>query len=94
MITVREVAETIMRACGRNDLAIEYAAPRPGDVAALHAETSRAADILQYHAEIPFGDGIAQYVSWFQEHHPDPADLLEEKIENWTLPDKIAVGAT
>jgi len=86
MITIREVAETIMRACGRNDLSAEHASPRPGDVAALHADTSRAAEILQYRAEIPFAEGIARYVDWFQRHHLDLSDLLEEKIENWTLP--------
>jgi UDP-glucose 4-epimerase len=93
MISIREVAETIMRVCGRNDLSVEHASPRPGDVAALHADTSRAAEILGYRAEIPFGDGIARYVDWFQTHHPDPSDLLEEKLENWTLPQVKSSGA-
>jgi UDP-glucose 4-epimerase len=93
MITIREVGETIMRACGRNDLSIQYASARPGDVIALHADTSRAGEILRYRAEIPFGDGIARYVDWFQRHHPDPSDLLEEKIENWTLPQVESSGA-
>src|SRR5262249_36175952 len=93
MITIREVAESIMQACGRNDLSIQYASPRPGDVAALHADTSRATKILRYRAEVPFGDGIDYYVSWFRRHHPDPTDLLEEKIENWTLPQSTGLGA-
>jgi UDP-glucose 4-epimerase len=86
MITIREVAEIVMCACGRNDLSIQYASPRPGDVAALHADTSRAAEILRYRAEIPFEQGIRRYVDWFQTHHLDPSDLREEKIENWALP--------
>jgi UDP-glucose 4-epimerase len=93
MIRIREVALTIMHACGRNDLSIEYASPRPGDVAALHADTRRAAEILQYRAEIPFADGVSRYVDWFQRHHLDPSGLLEEKIENWTLPDETRLGA-
>ncbi len=93
MITVREVAEAVMSACGRNDLSIQYASPRPGDVTALHADTGRAAEILHYRAEIPFVDGIARYVDWFQRHHLDPSDLLEEKIENWTLPQDKRLGA-
>jgi UDP-glucose 4-epimerase len=82
-----------MCACGRNDLSIQYASPRPGDVTALHADTSRAAEILHYRAEIPFADGIARYVDWFQRHHLNPSDLLEEKIENWTLPQDKRLGA-
>src|SRR5262245_11017197 len=93
MITVCEVAATIMRACGRNDLSIHYASPRPGDVTALHADTSRAGEILHYRAEIPFTDGVARYLDWFKRHHPDPLDLLEEKIENWTLPQGKRLGA-
>jgi UDP-glucose 4-epimerase len=86
MITVREVAQTIMEICGRNDLAVELARPRPGDVHVLRADTRRAADILNYRAGIGFEDGIRRYVDWFRRRHPDPATLLESDVENWTMP--------
>jgi UDP-glucose 4-epimerase len=86
MITVREVAQTIMHVCGRNDLAVESAHPRPGDVHVLRADTRRASDVLGYHASIGFEDGIRRYVEWFRRRHPDPAGLLETTLENWTMP--------
>jgi UDP-glucose 4-epimerase len=75
-----------MHVCGRNDLAVESARPRPGDVHVLRADTRRASDVLGYHASIGFEDGIRRYVEWFRRRHPDPAGLLESTVENWTMP--------
>jgi UDP-glucose 4-epimerase len=94
MITVKEVAQTIMRVCGRNDLGVELARPRPGDVHVLRADTRRAAELLGYRASIGFEDGIRRYVDWFREHHPDPAILLESTVENWTMPETRSRAAS
>jgi UDP-glucose 4-epimerase len=91
MITVREVAETIMRVCGRNDLSAQNANARPGDVHALHANTERAAEMLGYRASVSFEDGIRRYVDWFLSHYPDPSSMLEDQLENWSMPQQ-AVG--
>ena len=58
-----------------------------GDLTTLHADTSRAAEILHYTAETPF------CALCRQRHHPDPSALLEEKIENWTLLQDKRLGA-
>jgi len=86
MITIREVAQTIMHVCGRNDLAVETARPRPGDVHVLRADTGRASEVLGYRASIGFEDGIRSYVDWFRRRHPDPSSLIESAVENWTMP--------
>lgn len=86
MITVREVAEAIMRACGRNELGVSLSRPRPGDVGVLAADTRRAAEELGYRADIVFDEGIRRYLIWFHERHPDPSRLLETNIENWVMP--------
>lgn len=91
MITVREVAETIMRVCGRNDLGVQVSRPRPGDVKVLAADTTRAANVLSYRAEIAFEEGIRRYVSWFRDCHPDSSALLESDVENWEMPSVIKV---
>jgi UDP-glucose 4-epimerase len=93
MITVREVAQTIMHVCGRNDLAIETARPRPGDVHVLRADTGRASEVLGYRASIAFEDGIRRYVDWFRRRHPDPSGLLESAVENWTMPATATTAA-
>jgi UDP-glucose 4-epimerase len=86
MITVREVAETVMQACGHNDLNINFSRPRPGDVKVLAADTRRAATILGYSAEVAFTEGVRRYVDWFRSRYPDASILLEDKVENWDLP--------
>jgi len=50
------------------------------------SDTHRASDWLGYQAEIPFVSGVRRYVNWFRQRYPDPAILLEDKIENWKMP--------
>ena len=86
MITIREVAEAIMSACGRNDLNVTISGPRPGDVNVLAADTRRASELLGYRPRISFNEGIHQYIAWFRELHPDPSILLEDRVQNWDMP--------
>jgi UDP-glucose 4-epimerase len=88
MITVGEIAALIMQACGRNELAVEFSRPRPGDVHVLRASTGRAAERLGYRAEIAIDDGIKRYLNWFCSRHPDPSIMLEPDAENWRMPDQ------
>jgi UDP-glucose 4-epimerase len=89
MITVGEVAKATMRACGRNDLGVSLSKPRPGDVTVLAADTRSAKDTLGYCPEIAFDEGIRHYIEWFRKRHPDPSQLLEPTIENWTMPTRV-----
>lgn len=86
MITISEVADAVLRACGRTDLAPHYDRPRPGDVIALQADTTRARELLNFQAAIDFDRGLEQYIQWFVSHYPDPSLLLEDRLQNWELP--------
>jgi UDP-glucose 4-epimerase len=86
MITVREVAHAITRMCQRPDLAPVFTGARPGDVHALHADTGLARSVLGFSTDIAFEQGLERYLAWFTRRHPDPAALLEDKVENWELP--------
>lgn len=86
MITISEVANAVLRACGRTDLAPQYDQPRPGDVIALQADTARARELLNFQATIDFDSGLEQYIRWFVSHYPDPSLLLEDRLQNWELP--------
>lgn len=86
MITVSEVAAAVLRACGRTDLAPQYDDPRPGDVIALQADTTRAREVLNFQASIDFDRGLKQYIQWFVSQYPDPSLLLEDRLQNWELP--------
>lgn len=86
MVTVREVAQAVVRACGQPHLEPVFIEPRPGDVMALQADTSLARDVLGFTAAIDFAEGLGRYIDWFRQHHPDPASLLEAEVRNWRLP--------
>ncbi|HME26129.1 MAG TPA: GDP-mannose 4,6-dehydratase [Acetobacteraceae bacterium] len=92
MVTVREVAQTVLRAVGRNDLSVTLHAARPGDVHRLHADNSRAAELLGFRPRVAFEDGVQRYADWFRARYPDPAALLEENVENWTMPAEVTAS--
>jgi UDP-glucose 4-epimerase len=87
LVTVREAAEAVLAACGRNDMTIAYHPARPGDVHRLHADTRRAAELLGYRPQIGFADGLRRYLEWFRARHPDPSSLIEDQVKNWRMPD-------
>jgi UDP-glucose 4-epimerase len=87
MVTIQEVAETVLKVCGRNDLSADLYRPRPGDVHVLAADTRRASEWLGYRAEIPFEAGVGRYVDWFRQTYPNPKELVEDQIENWAMPE-------
>lgn len=86
MVTVHEVATTVLKTLGRNDLAIEFADPRPGDVHRLRADTTKAEQRLGYEARVEFAQGVAKYVDWVRMRFPDPSALLDTKVVNWSMP--------
>jgi UDP-glucose 4-epimerase len=86
MISVQQVANEVIQAVGRNDLAVEHIGGRPGDVHVLSADTSRARSELGYHTEINFKQGLRRYLDWFRGRHPDPSKLIEAEVVNWTMP--------
>ncbi len=86
MLTIRDVARSVARLCGRPDLEPLFIEPRPGDVAVLQADTSLARQLIGYTAEIDFEEGLRRYIDWFRDRHPDPAILFEKEVRNWRLP--------
>jgi UDP-glucose 4-epimerase len=89
MVTIAAVARAVMQVCGRNDLATTLSAPRPGDVHVLRADTRRAAELLEYRAEIAFDEGLRRYVDWFRSRNLEPSALLEHEVENWRMPETV-----
>lgn len=94
MISVQQVAAEIIDSVGRNDLAIDHIAGRPGDVHVLSADTSRARKELDYRAEIDFRQGLRRYINWFRSRHPDPSKLIEAEVVNWIMPSAQSGRAT
>jgi UDP-glucose 4-epimerase len=86
LVTIRELANAVLRHCARQDLGVQLASPRPGDVHRLVADTRRAKALLRFEPEVELDEGIARYLQWFRATHPDPRKLLEANPVNWQLP--------
>jgi UDP-glucose 4-epimerase len=86
MVTVRQLADLIVRLCGRADIAPLFIEPRPGDVRALRADTRLARETLAFFPALNIRQGLRRYIDWFRTNHPNPADLLKDDIRNWRLP--------
>lgn len=61
-VTVRGLAESVVRLCGNASVGLIDAPERPGDVPASEADTSRAAEALGFHADTSFEEGLAELV--------------------------------
>jgi UDP-glucose 4-epimerase len=85
-VSIRQVAETVIQECGRNDLSLELAPERPGDIHCLIADTGKALRTIGFTPGVDFAEGIKRYIAWFRTQYPDPSELLERDVENWTLP--------
>ncbi|MDX2257495.1 MAG: GDP-mannose 4,6-dehydratase [Hyphomicrobiaceae bacterium] len=86
MVTVGEIADRVLAALGRNDLTVAIHGARPGDVHQLHADTAKANRLMGYTANIAFEEGLERYLAWVRRTYPDPKVLIEDTIENWTVP--------
>jgi UDP-glucose 4-epimerase len=86
LVTIAEVAHAVGVVCGRPELLPVRAAPRPGDVHRLQADTRRAHTTLGFRPEVDFEDGLRAYVNWFNVTYPDPSGLLERDVQNWHMP--------
>lgn len=92
MITIKEVAEQVMKALGANDLSIRYMEKRIGDVYQLHAATDKAEKLIGYRAQIPLAEGLQRYIEWFRLNRPAPEKLLRHNPINWNMPDSKSLG--
>ena len=82
-ISINEVARTIIDVTG-SESDIKYLPDRPGDVLRLFADNKRFQQLTGWTPQIPFAEGLAKTVSWFQQQPDSPVAMLKrEKAINW-----------
>jgi len=87
-VTVKRVAEIILRSLGREWLGIAHAPERPGDVRRHFADIGLARRLLDFTPTVSIEEGIRRYVDWLRGSASDPRVLLAEQEQvNW-LPQK------
>lgn len=70
-VPLRVMVDTLAAALGVTPR-IELAPPAPGDVRMTCADLGRSETVLGYAPRVPFEEGIARFVAWFDEVHARP----------------------
>lgn len=62
-VTVKELAASFEEISG-DPLKVTYGPPRPGDVAGVYTVSTKAADVLGWHAELSETDAVRDAIAW------------------------------
>jgi len=82
--TVREVADAVLHAAGREDLEPQIGPPRPGDVHLHYADTTKAQRTISWQPTIALEEGVAKLVEHLRNTGADFEEMLtEERTFNW-----------
>lgn len=94
-VSIKRIAELLLKQLGREDLGIEWQPERPGDVHRHYADVKRLQDATGWKPAIDIERGLQLYIDWFKNEYPDPAKLLAEcQTHNWKLDSNAKVPAT
>jgi len=66
--TVGEVVEAILKAAGRDDLAVQYDETKPTALPFRMADTTKAQVLLGFKPSISLEEGLADTVAWYKEN--------------------------
>ncbi|MBI4670246.1 MAG: GDP-mannose 4,6-dehydratase [Chloroflexi bacterium] len=83
-VNLRDLAQIVLDTLPDSQSAIEYQAPRPGDVLRHFADISKAKRVLGFEPKIEIRQGVKRYVDWLMRSEFDPREMLsQEKLRNW-----------
>ena len=74
-ITIKKLAEKIVKLTPDTNSGIVYTESRPGDVQRLLCDSSRVRKRLDYKPNISLEEGLSRVIAWFREH--------ADELENW-----------
>jgi UDP-glucose 4-epimerase len=83
-VSIRDIAQIVLRAVGREELGIRYAPERPGDVRRHFADIGRAVATLGFRPTLSIEEGVRLYVAWLRSQPVEPRVLLgQQDPMNW-----------
>lgn len=83
-ISVRDLADTVLRVTGNPNGVIVHEEPRPGDVLRLWADASKARKLLGYSPQVSLDNGLQRLLEWYRSQDKTPEQLLaDEVVKNW-----------
>lgn len=85
-VSIKEIAEKLLKALDRTDLQPEYKPERPGDVHRHYADVRKLQETTGWKPNIHIDEGLKLYVDWFKRTVPDPKALMADiQEQNWKL---------
>jgi UDP-glucose 4-epimerase len=82
-VSIRDIATMLLEILDAPDLTLEYADPRPGDVASHWADMTKARRVLGFEAVVSIEEGLRRYVHWLQNGGADVETAEPEVVCNW-----------
>lgn len=87
-VRIDDLAMTILKAVGREDLEPVHDDPRPGDVLRLIADSTRARRLMGWEPTIGLPEGIRSLLDWHAHRGTDwPLALSQDRERNWEAAD-------
>lgn len=75
-VSITELARLVADAAGRPDLTPVHLEDRPGDVRRLLVDDTLMHELTGFKPRMPFSQGVAELVRWFQSRPERPEDML------------------
>lgn len=85
-VSIKTIADILLKEMGREDIKPEYLPSRPGDVRRHFASNEKARRMLGFEPRYHIREGIRNYLAWFNEYvgnHDIKQMLAKEKGINW-----------
>lgn len=83
-ISIKSLAEKILKNVGNSASWVKYLENRPGDVMRLFADSTAFFKLTSWQPAISFEDGLTRTIQWFKARPEEPSTLLgQETGVNW-----------
>lgn len=83
-VSVKTIAELLLKKMNRSDLGIEYLAPRPGDVRRHFADTNLLRKAIGFTPKVAIDEGLDLFLHWFaSELKKEPELISTIRTANW-----------
>lgn len=83
-ISIKQIAENILKLTGNTSAGLKYFPNRPADVMRLYANSTAFSDITNWQPEVRLEEGISKTIAWFKSRPESLQALLkQEKGINW-----------
>lgn len=83
-ISINDLADKVATVVGNEARPREHSEPRPGDVLRLHADSTKARQLLRFAPQVSLSEGLARLQAWYHSLDQTPEQLLQnETLRNW-----------